>query len=461
MRLVEPAVPAPLDPSFRPAALATKAFRLELAASGKARPVAIALERGEGLVSTFRTEVFAPDAPQAQSNLMYTERIVKFLLWQRGGWRVIVGGAADLAEHIRQVYSPAGARAFDEDFMGGVYERPFTVDSVPLDEVPESNESARAVGGHLEGCRIGFDLGASDYKVAAVVDGETVFAEETVWDPRNQSDPSYHREHLIAGLKNAAQHLPRVDAIGGSSAGIYINNRVRVASLFRGVPRDLFDARVADMFVEIGREWGCPLEVINDGDVTALAGALSLQDQPVLGIAMGSSEAVGYVNSAGGINGWLNELAFAPFDYQPDVVADEWSGDRGVGATHLCQVGAVRLAEAAGVEFPEGLTVPEKLAHIQSRMAAGDERVPPVYESIGSYLGYAIAHYADFYELKHVLVLGRVTSGPGGPLLVERANTVLSTEFPDLASRVSVNLPDERSRRVGQAIAAASLPALG
>jgi len=460
MKLAEPAVPAPLDPGFRPAALANRAFREGLEASASRRPVAIALERGEGLVSTFRTEVFAADAPQAPSNLMYIERIVKFLLWQRGGWRVIVGGAPDLADHIRRVYSAAGARAFDAEFMGGVYEHPFTVDSVPIHEVPESNETARPVGGHLEGCRIGFDLGASDYKVAAVVDGETVFAEETGWDPRNQSDPSYHSERVVAGLRKAAEHLPRVDAIGGSSAGIYISNRVRVASLFRGIPKDLFDAQVADMFVKIGREWGCPLEVINDGDVTALAGALSLQDQPVLGIAMGSSEAVGYVNSAGGINGWLNELAFAPLDYQPDVVADEWSGDRGVGATHLSQVGAVRLAEVAGVEFPEGLSVPEELAHIQSRMAAGDERVPPVYESIGSYLGYAIAHYADFYELKHVLVLGRVTSGPGGPLLVERANSVIKTEFADIASRVSVSLPDERSRRVGQAIAAASLPSL-
>ena len=77
---------------------------------------------------------------------------------------------------------------------------------------------------------------------------------------------------------------------------------------------------------------------------------------------------------------------------------------------------------------------------------------------MGYYLGYAIAHYADFYDLKHVLILGRCTSGKGGPIILNGAVEVLELEFPNLAAQINIQLPDEKSRRVGQSIAAASLP---
>jgi hypothetical protein len=80
---------------------------------------------------------------------------------------------------------------------------------------------------------------------------------------------------------------------------------------------------------------------------------------------------------------------------------------------------------------------------------------------MGCYMGYGVAHYADFYdELKHVLILGRCTSGRGGTLILDGANQVLKSEFPELADRINIQLPDEKSRRVGQSIAAASLPAI-
>jgi len=79
---------------------------------------------------------------------------------------------------------------------------------------------------------------------------------------------------------------------------------------------------------------------------------------------------------------------------------------------------------------------------------------------MGIFLGYALAHYADFYDIKHVLILGRCTSGRGGDLILSGATEVLKSEFPELSSRMLVQLPDEKSRRVGQSIAAASLPAL-
>jgi predicted NBD/HSP70 family sugar kinase len=202
------------------------------------------------------------------------------------------------------------------------------------------------------------------------------------------------------------------------------------------------------------------MEIVNDGDVTALAGSMSLEDNGVLGIAMGSSEAGGYVNLEGNITGWLNELAFAPVDYNPSAPVDEWSGDRGVGSLYFSQQCVFRLAPKVKINVPEELTKAEQLHFIQEKLEAGHEGAVKIWQTIGCYLGYAIAHYADFYELKHVLVLGRCTSGSGGKYILDGALEVLKTEFPELAARVIIQLPDEKSRRVGQSIAAASLPAI-
>jgi len=323
--------------------------------------------------------------------------------------------------------------------------------------VPAEHELERALGRHLEGCRVGFDLGASDLKVSAVVDGEAIFSEEIVWEPRKQSDPAYHYEHVRNAIRLAASKLPRVDAIGGSSAGVIVDNRPMVASLFRGVPAERFDA-VRSLFLRIRDEFGVPFEVVNDGEVTALAGSMSLEENAVLGIALGSSQAVGYVTPQGNITDWLNELAFAPVDYNPDGPVDEWSGDRGVGALYFSQQCVFRLAGAAGIDLPGGITDAERLKVVQARLEAGHAGAHAIWQSIGSYLGYALAHYADFYDLSHVLILGRVTSGSGGQIILQGAQAVLAAEFPELAGRINLQLPDEKSRRVGQSIAAASLP---
>jgi predicted NBD/HSP70 family sugar kinase len=456
-----PRVAPPLDSEFRPLALANRAFLDGIRASGRAVPLVIGLERGDGSISTYST-VASGDPEDMPYNLMYAERLVKMLLWQRGGWRVIVGGPKEIGEHIKNTYSPTGKRAFDADFMGGVYEKAFTVDVTDADSVPPTKEETVALGRHLDGCSIGFDLGASDRKVAAVIDGEPVYSEEVVWDPRNQTDPNYHHDEIMAALKKAASYMPRVDAIGGSSAGVYINNRVKVASLFRGIPKDLFDSKISNLFINMRKEWNnIPFEVVNDGEVTALAGSMSLSANAVLGIAMGSSEATGYVTPDGTITGWLNELAFAPVDVNPNGPIDEWSGDQGVGALYFSQQAVFRLATKAGVELDESLTLAGKLKSVQQLHAAGDERAKKIWETIGVYLGYGIAHYADFYDLQHLLILGRVTSGDGGSILIERAKEVLKTEFPEIYERASIHLPeDEASRRVGQAVAAASLPAI-
>jgi predicted NBD/HSP70 family sugar kinase len=262
-------------------------------------------------------------------------------------------------------------------------------------------------------------------------------------------------------LTRAAAHLPRIDAIGGSAAGVYVNNRVKVGSLFRGVPEDVFKRRVRNMFLDIQRAWhDVPFEVVNDGEVTALAGSMSLGENSILGIAFGTSTAAGYVTSEGNITSWLNELAFVPIDYGPDAPVDEWSGDYGVGSQYFSQQCVGRLMSAAGIESPPDLPLPERLKRVQALMLDGDRRARRIYESLGTYLGYGVAHFATFYEIRHVLVLGRVTSGPGGDDIIAGARRVLEVEFPELAERIRFHVPGELDKRHGQAIAAASLPAI-
>jgi len=458
--LAQPKVKPPLDDMFRPAVLANREFRRLVEESGKGSPLVIGLERGDGTRSRYETRVLPATHRDADLNFPYVERLVKFFLWQKGAWKVTIGGPREIGQYIQETYAEDGARSFDNDFMGPtVYEKPFVVEITEPEKVAPSHEVSAALGRHLEGCRIGFDLGASDRKSAAVIDGEPVYSEEVVWDPRSNSDPEYHYREIMAGLKAAAAHMPRVDAIGGSSAGVIINNRPMVASLFRGVPKDLFETKVKSIFNRMGEEWGVPFVVVNDGDVTALAGAMSLNDNSVLGIAMGSSEAAGYVNPEGNITGWLNELAFAPIDYHPDAPVDEWSGDSGCGVQYLSQQGVFRLAASAGIPLDDSASLAERLKAVQNLLEAGDQRAVKIWETIGVYVGYAIAHYADFYEIRHMLVLGRVTSGSGGPIILSKAKEVLSAEFPELADKMSLHLPeDEATRRVGQAVAAASLP---
>jgi hypothetical protein len=178
------------------------------------------------------------------------------LLWQKGGWRVIVGGPRSIGDYIRQMYSAGGARAFAAGFMSGVYQHPFTVQVTHPEGIPEPSEETVALGGHFGGCRIGFDLGATDRKVAAVLDGQVVFTEEVLWDPRHAADPSYHFKEINDALQSAAKHLPRVDAIGGSAAGVYINSQPRVGSLYRGIPKELFDTRIRNLFGDLKNAWG-------------------------------------------------------------------------------------------------------------------------------------------------------------------------------------------------------------
>jgi predicted NBD/HSP70 family sugar kinase len=451
-----PTIPAPLDPGFQPAVLLHRDYVKTTKASGKALPLVIGIERERGLRSRFETVVRPGTETETRQHV---ERIVKFLLWSRGGWKLHIGGPREIGEHIRHCYNPLGKRAFDTMLMTQVYERPFEVVVTDAESIPPAQETSVPLGGNLDGCRIGFDLGASDYKVAAVHNGEVVYSEEFPWNPKDQPDPGYHYKHLANGLHMAAARLPHVSAIGGSSAGVIVDNKIMAGSLFRAVPAAKFD-QARNIFLRIRDEWEVPLEVANDGDVTALAGVMSLNVPGMLGIALGSSQAGGYINPAGGMMGWLNELAFTPVDYNSEAGVDEWSGDHGVGALYFSQQAVNKLLPAAGIHLPAELGLPERLKEVQALMSKGDLRASKIYETIGVCLGYAIPHYADFYDFQHVMILGRVTTGQGGDVLIAKAREVLRQEFPETAAKIEIHVPDEKSRRVGQAVAAASLPAI-
>ena len=456
----KPQVELPLDPGFRPLALGVRNFRQALAASGQKTALAITLEQDARNVARLDLEIFATAADREWDNLRYVSWMVNGLLWSRGGWRLTVAGPRGLCEAVAALYAPGATRPFEREIMALAFARPLEVRIVEAAELPQACRNAKALGGHLEGYRLGFDLGASDFKVTAVKDGEVVFSTERPWNPKVEPDPEYHYRHLNEGLKLAASFLPRVDAIGGSSAGIILNNEIRVSSLFRAVPEQAFESQVRPFFLRLQKDWGVPLEVINDGDVTALAGGLSLEKTGILGIALGSSEAAGFLDETGRITGWLNELAFGPVDANPEAGADDWSLNPGVGAAYFSQQAVDRLAKVAGLRFTPGLDLPERLKAVQELMAEGSEAAAELFATIGAYLGYTLPWYAEFYPLDHAMILGRVTSGPGGALILATAKRILASEFPELATRVSVFLPDEHSRRVGQAVAAASLPAL-
>ena len=453
------AFPLPcLEPGFRPLVLERRAFCASVRASGRAMPLKLAVATPSGRTLVFDTVVYGdPDTNEVAANFRHAERIVKSLLWIGGGSRIVVAGSDAVAKQLAEAYSPGGIRAFDYASMTKIYEMPLAVESVAYEDAPAASEPQNGLGRHFDGCRVGFDLGASDRKCAAMQDGKVVFSEEVVWNPSAQPDPAWHRAGINDSIRRAAAHLPRVDAIGGSAAGVYINNRVRMASLFRSVPQDIFEQEAAPVFELVRRDWnGVPFEVVNDGEAAALAASVQLGKNSILGVSFGSSMAGGYVTPAGCITGRLNELAFVPVDGSPSAPRDEWSGDFGCGVNYFSQQGVARLAASAGLSFPADMPLPQVLLEVQALAAQGDERALNIFRSIGTAFGYTVAGFTEFYPaIGTVVIMGRVTSGFGGDLIVREANRILAEVFPELETTVSA--PDDSMRRHGQAVAAATL----
>ena len=444
-----------LDPGYIPFGVWMDAYL-----KGAEKPLAIAVERDKGHISVRHTRIHGtPETKDA--DYRYVERIVKFLLWSIGGFRVYICGCSEIAQRLQKAYTADGERQFDFTFVGQLYERDLEILDLPYDKCPAANEEALPIGGHMEGCRIGFDAGGSDRKVSAVIDGEPVYSEEVVWFPKLNEDPTYQYNEILAAFRTAASKMPRVDAIGVSSAGVFIGNAPMISSIFYKVPRSEWDY-VKTVFDRAAAEIGpnVPILVANDGDVSALAGAMGLDKGNLMGMAMGTSEAVGYVDKDQNVLGWINELAFAPVDLQEDAMQDEGSTDYGVGCKYFSQDAVIKLAPRAGIELDPQLSPAEKLKVVQGLMEADDPRAQAVFRSIGAYLAYAVVQYSQFYDIEHLMMLGRVMSGKGGDTILQVCNDILKEEYPELAAKCEVMLPDEKTRRVGQSVAAASLPAI-
>lgn len=451
-----------LEPEFKPAILELRSFNNEVNKYPNKQHLIIAVEKTDGFIYKKEFDIL-PEGIDDERNSFIVERIIKSILWVVGGFKIYIAGSHIVCNNIQKYYSEGGLRDFDYHFMSTVFEKDMEIIECTYENIPESKSTSLSVGGHLEGRRIGFDVGGSDIKVSAVKDGNVLFSEEIVWLPKLNEDINYHYDFFYNAMKKAIDVLGGdVDAIGISAAGVIVNNKPMVSSIFIKVPKKNFElvkGAYINTVKRLEKELGHPIpfEVANDGDVTALAGAIDLKDNCVLGIAMGTSEAVGYVDENGNLTGWFSELAFMPVDFNKDAMVDEWSHDFGVGCKYFSQDAVIKLAPKAGIELDEKLTLAEKLKVVQKLNEDGNEGARKIFESIGVYLAYALAYYAEFYKIKHVLLLGRVTSGKGGEIILKVAKETLQKEFSEYKN-IDIRMPSDYMRRLGQSIAAASLP---
>ena len=206
-------------------------------AHGAAQTVAVAWEREDGHVYRYDLAIPARIHPAMLPGVRHlVERVAKFVLWSAGGWKLYLAGPDEIVKPVAKAYTKKGARAFDYEFFKDLYGRPIETAILPIRKMPVTCEREVVVKGNTNGNRIGFDLGASDFKISALKRGKVVFSKEFPWDPRNRPDPEYHYEKLSAGLEEAAVALGgKVDAIGGSSAGTFVGKKLGPASLIRAV----------------------------------------------------------------------------------------------------------------------------------------------------------------------------------------------------------------------------------
>ena len=459
------------DPDFKPAILELQKFNEEVAKSQDKTEIIICLERTNGYNYHYKIFIFKDGTGHDDENFFIIERICKILLWIVGGYKFYISGSNLIASKLKSAYQENGERKFDYFFFKDVYENYIDVISCSKEEIPKLNLEDISLSKGLNGNRIGFDAGGSDRKVSAVINGEVKFSEETVWNPKTSSDPNYHIDGIMDSFYKACEHLPTVDGVGISTAGVVVDNKVMVSALFLKVPKELYEQKIKNIYVDcvknLEKKYNkkIPVIVANDGDVTALAGLLELKtNEGILGIAMGTSQAGGYINKGGKLTGWLNELAFVPIDFNKNAKKDTWSGDFGCGKYYFSQEAVIKLATNANIKFGENMTPANKLELIQSMIEKGTDNekkiAENIFKDIGIYLGYTIPFYAHFYDFKHLQVLGRVVSGKGGNIIIEKAKEILENEFNELSKNIIIHIPDEKSRRVGQSVAAASLPEL-
>ena len=242
-----------LDKNYYPMYLYQKDF-LKGANEEGAKPFVLVLERGDGEYERYETTLYANG--HEEENLRYAKKLVKTMIWAYGGYKFYLYGGEGVIDGLRKAYSNDGERAFDYNFMQDVYLRPMEFVLASLEELPSASCKAEPSGANGSGYRIGFDAGGSDRKVTACIDGKVVYEKETVWFPKLNSDPNYHLEGILDSIDNALSALGgRVDAIGVSTAGIVVDNEVRVSSLFRKVSKKEQNEFVRPIYINLAKKY--------------------------------------------------------------------------------------------------------------------------------------------------------------------------------------------------------------
>jgi len=475
--LVRPKVPAPLDPNFAPVVLGHRNY---LAATKDCKDtVEWALPRADGC-GRGSLPVFPEGHEDLDASVHMAGVLIQQMFWERSASSLLLAGPNSVTEALKHAFSPEGKYAFEVLTMPkvcGTPSQPFEVKIVgSAAEMPPEKDTPVVCGQDASGCRLAFDLGKSDIKTVAVKDNEVLESKETEWDVTNP-DPSYHWEKILTAMKETAKALPKIEAIGGSATGtVSGDNEATWCDIFPNVPPDVYKEKVVPIFKNLAKEFGdVPLKVINDGEVTAIAGALMVKEGNLMGISMGSSEGGGYCNADKNLLGWINELCYIQLDLNPESKTDPWTnGHTGISHLYLGQRGATKLAVKAGVDVPEEMHADHpnmnnmkhephakclKLIQAAMKDPAKEPQVRKLYETVGVYLGYALAQYSEHYKIDNVIILGRVSTGEGGTVMCNKAKEVLSVEFPELA-HIKFHFPDEHFKRVGQCIAAAALPTI-
>jgi len=477
--LTRPAVPAPLDPNFSPLVLGKKNY-LKATADCKDK-LDWALPRSDGC-ARYTLPVFPEDSEDAEASIYLAGVLIQEMIWSRSAFELHLSGPAKICEAIKAAYSKGGQYEFEASSMPNVNGTPDATFAVKIvgspAEMPEAKDTPQVCGKDASGNRLAFDLGKSDIKTVAIRDNEVLDSKETEWDVTNP-DPDYHYKAITDAMKATLERakMDKVDAIGGSATGtVSGDNEATWCDIFPNVPPDVYKAKVVDIFKRIAKDIAgdVPLKVINDGEVTALAAVQKIKKGNVMGISMGSSEGGGYANEDGNLLGWINELCYLRLDLNPDAPTDPWTKGAHTGISHmyLGQRGATKLAAKAGVKVPENLVYPHPdmctithenhaacLKLIQKAMADPEQeaKVSKLYITLGVYLGYGLAQYSEFYKIDHVMILGRVSKGAGGDLMLATAKKVLEIEFPEYAG-MKFHTADDHFKAVGQCIAAAALP---
>ncbi len=398
------------------------------------------------------------DKTSGQADKFFVEQLAKSLLWLYGGNKITVVGNALVFNHLRNTFSVSGARASEVVFMSNIYDEAFVVERKPAPPKPANRK--RMLTQQLNGYRIGIDINSYDRKCAAVHNGEILYMEQVLWNPMVESDPEFHFKSVVESIHVAAKRLPRIDGIGVSTTGVFVENQARFSDLFHSVPGMDFSDALIDLYPRAAKAMGCGegLVVENEGDVSALAGAMTMDCKGVLSLHFGHKFTAGFVDNDGYLTGWLNELEHMPIHFSKSDPNDPNSADEGCGLRYFSEEGVLRMAEEAGVKFRQDSNNRQRLRGLQLQAEQNSSKSKLVFQSIGTILGHSLAYYHSLYQFQVVLLTGRIMTGAGGDMIFNAAQKVLAKDYPLTASSIVISLPDENDSQIDLAVAAATLP---